>query len=80
MKINIKFLLPALLLACFLPGVHAQVTVVKQDGQNIYLDTSDFNRMVSVGDSFKIITSQEKLTNPTTGKELGLINHYSPEG
>ena len=80
MKINLKLLAIGLLISSFFPCVNAQVTVVKQDGQKIYLDTSDFNRTVSVGDSFKIITSQEKLTNPKTGKDLGMVNHYSPEG
>ncbi len=80
MKINLKLLFTAVLTTAFFPCAWAQVTVVKQDGKKIYLDTSDFNRHVSVGDLFKIITSQEKLTNPKTGKELGMINHYSPEG
>ncbi len=80
MKINFKLLLIASILAVFLPCICAQVTVVKQDGNKIYLDTSDFNRTIKPGDTFKIILSQEKLTNPKTGKELGLINHYSEEG
>lgn len=80
MKINLKLLLAAFLMVSFMPGALAQVTVVKLDGQKIYLDTTELNRNVSVGDSFKIITGQEKLTNPKTGKELGLLYHYSPEG
>ena len=80
MKINLKLLLVGLFIVSFLPCLHAQVTVVKQDGSKIYLDTSDFNRKVAIGDTFKIITSQEKLTNPKTGKDLGTVNHYSPEG
>lgn len=62
------------------PCAQAQVTVVKQDGQKIYLDTSSYNRVVSVGDAFKIIISQEQLINPKTGKNLGLLNHYSVNG
>ena len=79
MKINftLLFAVSALL---FCAPLHAQVTVVKQQGSSVYLDISDFNRRVSVGDTFKVILSQETLTNPTTGKELGLINHYSPAG
>jgi len=80
MKINLKLFAIGL---CFLFSflyAHAQVTVVKQDGQKIYLDTSEYNRTISVGDSFKIILSQEKLVNPKTGKDLGLVNHYSVEG
>ena len=80
MKINLKLFVIGLLAFSFFPGAHAQVVVVKQDGKNIYLDTSDYNRTVSVGDSFKIILSQEKLTNPKTGKDLGLVNHYSSVG
>ena len=80
MKIKYPLFLFAFLCMFSFPGAWAQVTVVKQDGQKIYLDTSDFNRNVSVGDTFKIILSKEKLTNPKTGKELGQINHYSAEG
>lgn len=80
MKINFKLLLSAVLMVSLFPGALAQVTVVKLDGQKIYLDTTELNRNVSVGDSFKIITGQEKLTNPKTGKDLGIVYHYSPEG
>ncbi|WP_458402510.1 hypothetical protein [Candidatus Avelusimicrobium sp.] len=80
MKINTKHMLLAAFMAFLLPCVSAQVIVVKQDGNNIYLDTSEHNRQVAVGDTFKVILSQEKLTNPKTGKELGNINHYSAEG
>lgn len=80
MKINFKLLLSAFLMVSLIPGALAQVTVVKLDGQKIYLDTTELNRNVAVGDSFKIITGQEKLTNPKTGKDLGLLYHYSPEG
>lgn len=80
MKISFKLLLCAALAVGFSPCVLAQVSVVKQDGNKIYLDTSEFNRNVSVGDHFKIITSTEKLVNPKTGKELGDVYHYSPEG
>ena len=80
MKINTNILAALLLLLALFPALAAQITVVKQDGQKVYLDTSDYNRTLAVGDSFKIITSQEKLTNPKTGKDLGLINHYSTVG
>ena len=80
MKIKTILCLTAFLMLLSVPCLFAQVTVVKQDGAKIYLDTSDFNRTVSVGDTFKVIVSQEKLTNPKTGKDLGLINHYSSEG
>ncbi len=80
MKINFKLALSALCILLLVTCVTAQVTIVKQEGNKIYLDTSEYNRKVSVGDTFKIILSQEKLTNPKTGKDLGLINHYSEEG
>ncbi len=80
MKISFQFLLCAALAVGFSPCALAQVSVVKQDGAKIYLDISEFNRNVSVGDSFKIITATEKLVNPKTGKELGDVYHYSPEG
>lgn len=80
MKINYYPFLVVLAFVFSFPGAWSQVTVVRQDGQKVYLDTSDYNRTVAVGNTFKIIVSQEKLTNPKTGKELGLINHYSSEG
>jgi len=80
MKINLKLFAGALLALSLLPCLQAQITVVKQDGKKIYLDTSAHNRTLAVGDSFKVITSQEKLTNPTTGKDLGMLNHYSADG
>lgn len=80
MKINFTRILAAAAAVCLFSCAWAQITVVKQDGDKIYLDTSAFNRNLSVGNSFKIIVSQEKLTNPKTGRDLGLINHYSPDG
>ena len=80
MKINIKYLFIPVLLCCLFPCAWAQVTVVKQDGQKVYLDTSDYNRTVSVGQTFKVIVSQDILKNPKTGKELGKVNQYSSEG
>ena len=80
MKIKTLLWLSALSVWIFVPCIQAQVVVVKQEANKVFLDTSEYNRTVSVGDQFKIIVSQEKLTNPKTGKELGLINHYSAEG
>lgn len=80
MKINLKLLVTGLFFFFFLTPANAQVIVVKQDGFKVFLDTSEYNRTVSVGDAFKVITSQEKLVNPKTGKELGLVNHYSAIG
>lgn len=58
----------------------AQVTVVRVKNHQVYLDTSELKTPVKKGDSFKVILSSEKLTNPKTGKELGLVYNYSPEG
>ncbi len=80
MKIKFIFAWAALMALVAVPSLHAQITVVKQDGKKVYLDTSDYNRTLTVGTPFKIILSQEKLTNPKTGKELGLLNHYSESG
>ena len=80
MKIN---LLRSLFFACifFLPyAVRAQVTVVRAQGNQVYLDTSSLSRKVHTGEKFKIILSTEKLINPQTGKDLGDLYHYSPEG
>lgn len=79
MKINSKLLAGCLFLGCFVCA-QAQVTLVKQDGDKLYLDTSTLNRYVQKGETFKIITSSEMLTNPKTGKQLGQIYHYSKEG
>lgn len=58
----------------------AQLTVVRTDGNKVYIDISSLSRSVQTGDTFKVILSSEKLTNPTTGKELGLVHNYSAEG
>lgn len=78
MKINTAFLLSVLF---FIPALcPAQLTVVRVDGQKVYIDTSVLNRSVSKGETFKIILSSERLINPKTGKDLGPLYTYSPEG
>ena len=78
MKINTAFLLSVLF---FIPALcPAQLTVVRVDGQKVYIDTSVLNRSVSKGETFKIILSSERLVNPKTGKDLGPLHTYSPEG
>ena len=65
---------------CFLfSSLFAQVTVVRVKGNKIFMDTSSAPA-VHKGDTFKVILSAEKLTNPKNGKELGVIYNYSPEG
>ena len=78
MKINTAFLLSVLF---FIPALcPAQLTVVRVDGQKVYIDTSVLNRNVNKGETFKIILSSERLVNPKTGKDLGPLYTYSPEG
>lgn len=79
---KIKFLsalfLPVL---CLIPGrCPAQTTVVRVDGPKAYIDTSSLGRPVQKGEPFKIILSSERLINPKTGKDLGPVYTYSPEG
>ena len=58
----------------------AQVMVVRVDGKKVYLDTTSSKQKITKGQIFKIILSSEKLVNPKTGKNLGDIYTYSPEG
>lgn len=58
----------------------AQMSVVRVDGNKIYLDTSEEKTVLTPGTTFKVIVSSETLTNPQTGKNLGEIYHYSEEG
>lgn len=77
-KISSAFFLLSLL---FIPGLcPAQVTVVRVDGPKVYIDISALNRNVQKGETFKIILSSERLINPKTGKDLGPVYTYSPEG
>lgn len=78
MKINTAFLFSALLFAPVL--CPAQLTVVRVDGPKVFIDTSVLNRSVQRGETFKIILSSERLINPKTGKDLGPVYTYSPEG
>ena len=78
MKNKFLFMLTAFLF--FSACLQAQVMVVRVDGNKVYLDTSVLNRNVQKGDLFKVILSAEKLTNPKTGKDLGLVYNYSQEG
>lgn len=78
MKINPAFILSALLLTPVL--CPAQLTVVRVDGQKVFIDTSVLNRSVDKGETFKIIQSSERLINPKTGKDLGPVYTYSPAG
>ena len=58
----------------------AQMSVVRVDGNKIYLDISEEKTALTPGTTFKVIVSSETLTNPQTGKNLGEIYHYSEEG
>lgn len=45
--------------------------VVRQDGQKVYLDTSELDDGAKVGDAFRIVNLGEDIINPKTGKSLG---------
>ena len=79
MKISRNYWMLFLSLFLF-TAANAQVTVVKVTDDKVYLDTSSFGKTVQKGDTFKVILSAEKLNNPQTGKDLGFIYTYSPEG
>ena len=76
---KITFGLFAFLFCSLFSSLFAQATVVRVEGNKIFMDTSSAPA-VHEGDTFKIILSSEKLTNPQTGKELGIVHNYSPEG
>lgn len=80
MKNNIICFIAASVLLFFPALAGAQVTVVRVDGQKVYMDTTSLNRNVQKGEIFKVILSSEKLVNPKTGKNLGNVYTYSPEG
>ena len=67
-------------LCCFSLAAHAEMSVVRIDGNKIYLDTSDEKIALTKGSTFKVIVSSEKLINPKTGKNLGEIYKYSSVG
>lgn len=75
-----KFSLLFLMLFCVSFAAHAQMSVVRIDGNKVYLDTSDEKTSLTKGSTFKVIVSSEKLTNPKTGKNLGEIYKYSSVG
>lgn len=76
---KISYGLLAFLFCSLFSSLFAQVTVVRVEGNKIFMDTSSVPT-VRKGDTFKVILSSEKLTNPKTGKELGVVQNYSPEG
>ncbi len=68
------------MLFCFSLAAQAEMSVVRIDGNKVYLDTSEEKAALTKGTTFKVIVSSEKLTNPKTGKELGKIYKYSAVG
>ena len=72
--------LTAFLFSLFSLPLSAQITVVRVEGNKVFMDISSATTRVQEGDPFKVILSSETLTNPKTGKELGLIHSYSSEG
>ncbi|MBO5910981.1 MAG: hypothetical protein J6Q05_02145 [Elusimicrobiaceae bacterium] len=75
-----KFSAILCMLFCFSLTAQAEMSVVRIDGNKIYLDTSEEKAALTKGTTFKVIVSSEKLTNPKTGKELGKIYKYSAIG
>lgn len=80
MKINLLKLFFTGLFCLSQPLWAQAVTVVKQQGNLVYLDTTPLSRNVQKGDSFKMILGKEKLSNPKTGASLGFIYQYSLPG
>ena len=72
--------LAVFLFSLFSLSLSAQITVVRVEGNKIFMDISSATTRVQEGDLFKVILSSETLTNPKTGKELGLVHSYSSEG
>ena len=72
--------LAVFLFSLFSLSLSAQITVVRVEGNKVFMDISSAATRVQEGDLFKVILSSETLTNPKTGKELGLVHSYSSEG
>jgi len=53
--------------------------IVKQSGTKIYIDTTEYNKPLSVNEYFKIY-EEEPLINQKTGKSLGVIPKIIVEG
>ncbi len=75
-----KFSILFFVLFCVSLAAHAEMSVVRMDGNKVYLDISDEKTALTKGATFKVIVSSEKLTNPKTGKNLGEIYKYSAVG
>ena len=80
MKKYFSWLSAIILVVCFSLCAWAQMTVVRMDGNKVYLDTSDEKTAPTKGSTFKVIVSSETLTNPKTGKNLGEVYTYSSIG
>ncbi len=80
MKINIWCFFFSVFFVLFPSWVSAQLTVVRVEDARVFLDTSESKVAVKKGDNFKVILSSESLINPKTGKDLGLVHNYTPEG
>ena len=61
-------------------SLFAQITIVRVEGSQVFMDISSAQQPIQKGNSFKVILSEEKITNPQTGKELGVHYNYSSEG
>ena len=61
-------------------SLFAQITIVRVEGSQVFMDISSAQQPIQKGNSFKVILSEEKITNPQTGKALGVHYNYSSEG
>ncbi len=69
-----KFLLSLVVICFTVVQTFAQnALIVKQEGQKVYLDISDFTEKPKVNDTFNITFWGSELKNPKTGKVLGKI-------
>lgn len=67
-----KFLLSLAVICFTVVQTFAQnALIVKQEGQKVYLDISDFTEKPKVNDTFNITFWGSELKNPKTGKVLG---------
>ncbi len=80
MKKPITWLGAAAFICCLSLCAFAQMTVVRVEGNKIYLDTSEEKTALTKGSKFKVVLSSQMLTNPKTGKNLGEIYQYSSVG
>ena len=65
------FIMFAVICFSFVQIFAQEALIVKQDGEKVYLDISEFQEKPKVNDTFNITFWGEELKNPKTGKVLG---------